>query len=278
MPELPEVETVVTILKNKICKKKIVEVKVHLAKIIKNVTPIYFEQALIGEVINSIKRRGKHLLFLTDNYCFISHLRMEGKFYIYDNSSNYDKYHVLLSFFLSDNTKLVYHDTRRFGTFHLHSLKEYHEGKLLSQIGLEPFDPKITAKYLHNSWKNRKKEIKSVLLEQNIICGIGNIYACEALYDAKINPFIATNTLTKKQLNTLIRSIRKILTKAIQAGGTTVSSFHASGISGKFQHELKVYGRAGKKCYSCGSIIQKRKLSGRGTYFCTKEQNVNYIK
>ena len=278
MPELPEVETVVTILKNKVCNKKIVKIKVHLDKVIKNVTPSSFEQSLTGEVIRSIKRRGKHLLFLTDHYCFISHLRMEGKFYIYDKSSNYDKYHILLSFFLSDNTKLVYHDTRRFGTFHLYSLNEYQEGKLLTQLGLEPFDSRVTAKYLHTVWKNRKKEIKSVLLEQNIICGIGNIYACEALYDAKINPFLAANTLTKKQLNTLIVSIRKILIKAIKAGGTTVSSFHANGISGKFQHELKVYGRAGKKCYACDSIIQKRKLSGRGTYFCANEQNVNDMK
>jgi len=275
MPELPEVETVVTVLKRELIGKKIINVVVYFPKTIKNYLPNEFVNTLVGQTINDIKRKGKHIIFLLDNFCLINHLRMEGKFFILERHREFDNFHVLATFLLSNDKLLIYHDTRKFGTFHLYSIDQYRNNQLLTNIGYEPFDERVTVKYLKNKWKNKKKEIKAVLLEQNVICGIGNIYACEALYDAKINPFKATNQLTNKELQRLIQSVRKILTKAIKAGGSTISSFSGvHGISGKFQNELLVYQKNGQKCRNCNAIIMRRKLGGRGTFFCPKEQKV----
>lgn len=269
MPELPEVETVKEQLKKIILNKKITKVDVNYNKIFNgNVDEL--KEALINNEIIDIERYGKFLVFILKNkYNLISHLRMEGKYHIRNNSDEINKHeHVI--FYFNDNTNLRYHDTRKFGRMDLRLKEEYLNTKPLKNLALEPKD--MDDDSLYNNIKNRNIAIKTALLNQSIISGIGNIYADEILFLSKIHPTRRTKDITKQEAILITKNAIKVFEKAIKLGGTTIHSFSATEVDGLFQNELLVHTKEGENCPVCNNVIIKTKVSGRGTYVCEKCQ------
>lgn len=200
MPELPEVETVKETLKRQILNNRIVNVKVHYAKTIEFPTVEEFEKQIINQKFNDIKRRGKWLMFELDDYYLLSHLRMEGKYNIKDVGDKPNKHeHVVLV--LDNNKELRYQDVRKFGKMHLIIKDDIYNRLPLKALGLEPDSKDLTVEYLKEKYKNKSLPIKTVLLDQQIIVGIGNIYADEILFLSSINPLKQSKELRKKNYN-----------------------------------------------------------------------------
>lgn len=263
MPELPEVETVKETLKTQILNKRIINVDVYHDNIISYPTTSKFKQQLINQKINDIKRKGKWLMFELDDYYLLSHLRMEGKFFIKKDEPLSKHQHVIFKF--DDGLELRYQDTRKFGKMYLHNKKDVYDKKPLNELGKEPWE--LTIDYLKEKYKNKKLPIKSTLLDQKIITGLGNIYADEVLFLSKINPLKLTNSLNDEQLQSIIDNSKITLEKAIKLGGTTIRSYESSeGVHGRFQNELLVHTK--DICPTCKSKIVKIKVGGRGTYYC----------
>ncbi|AOG60743.1 formamidopyrimidine-DNA glycosylase [Spiroplasma helicoides] len=275
MPELPEVETVVRTLRKKVVGLKIIEAQILYPKIIKSdISVDDFEEDLKNRTIEKISRIAKHIIFHLGDVVLISHLRMEGKWFIYDKNDSFDKKHILAIFKLSNEKLMCYQDTRKFGTFHYQGVNEYLNLNPIAKIGLEPLDMAVQGKYLYDLMAKSSKYIKTILLDQTLISGIGNIYADEILFDASISPLNKGNDLNVEMYQRIADSSRKILKKSIDMGGTTIDSYQPEqGIDGKFQNELKVHTRKNEPCYKCGQKVIKIKLNGRGTYYCEKCQS-----
>ncbi|MFA7100265.1 MAG: DNA-formamidopyrimidine glycosylase [Bacilli bacterium] len=287
MPELPEVETVCRILKKWLVGKKITNIRVLYPKIIDNTTPETFCATLKGQTFQDVERLGKYLVFMLDDNVIVSHLRMEGKYYLghykgsssqegfeYDlksSKNDHDLKHVHLIYEFSDGTILMYHDVRKFGRMELMTPATFLVQPPLSKLGIDPFAASGT--YLHTQIRNKHCTIKQVLLDQSILCGIGNIYADESLFRAEISPFIEASKLSNAQCDRLVKEIQNVLRMSLLLGGSTVHSYRSTnGVSGKFQEELEVYGKEGLPCPNCGTPIVKTFLAQRGTHFCPECQ------
>ena len=266
MPELPEVETVKETLKKEVLNQTIKDVIIYYDNII--ATPLdEFKKNIKGQKINDILRRGKFLIFVLDNYYLLSHLRMEGRYYI-RSGEKLKHEHVR---FILDDKELRYIDTRKFGRMHLFKKEDAFNQKPLNELGLEPWDSKLTTAYLKNKYKNKKLPIKTVLLDQSIITGIGNIYDDEILFLSKINPYKKACELNNKNLTNIINNTKIVLEKAIKLGGTTIRTYESSeGVHGRFQNELLVHGKS--ICPLCNSKLEVDHINGRGTYYCKKCQ------
>lgn len=272
MPELPEVETVKETLKKEVLNKKIMGVNVYYQPIIEYPTSDLFIKQIINQKINNIERRGKWLMFVLDDYYLLSHLRMEGKYFIRNKGEEKEK-HEHVSFIFDDDTELRYRDTRKFGKMHLIKKDEINSRKPLNELGLEPWDNKLNPDYLKEKYKNKKNPIKTVILDQSIITGIGNIYADEILFLSKINPLKRANELNENELIEIIKNTQITLEKAIKKGGTTIRSYESSeGIHGLFQNELLVHTKEGLACPNCKNKIIRVKVNGRSTYYCNNCQ------
>ena len=267
MPEIAEVETVRNTLKKRILHKKIKKVEVYYEPMIESNIDA-FKKNLVGESFIDIKRRGKWLIFETEKYYLLSHLRMEGKYFIKDKQEIKDKHeHVIFTFI--DDTTLRYADTRKFGRMNLILKTEIDNTECIKKQGLEPGDKKLTADYLLKKFAKKQLPIKTVLLDQTIISGLGNIYANEVLFAAGINPLTKACNLTKEDCERIVKSAEEIIKEAINMGGTTIRSYTSSlGVTGKFQQNLKVHKREKEKCLVCGTAIENIKVGGRSTYFC----------
>lgn len=270
MPELPEVETVKETLKRKVLNKLIIDCNIYYNGIIENMSDSLFISKIKGEKINNITRRGKWLVFELTNYYLLSHLRMEGKYNIRVVGDNIDKHeHVVFTF--SDKTQLRYRDTRKFGKMHLIEKDKLFTVPPLSLIGLEPWDEKLTIYYLKTKLKGTA--IKTQLLDQTIIAGIGNIYADEILFLCKINPTKKGNKLSDIELENIIKYTKIVLENAIKDGGTTIRTYTSSeGVHGRFQQNLLVHNKKAHPCVNCGTLIDKMVVGGRGTFYCPKCQ------
>lgn len=272
MPELPEVETVKNALKNHLLNKSILYIEVIYKRMI--LTPLdEFINKIKNVKILDIRRKGKFLLFfLSNDLVLISHLRMEGK-YLYFQEQEPNPIHTRVVFHLENNEKVIYDDSRCFGIMELHTANDYKDAPCLAKLGPEPFECDGT--YLYNKIHSKDKEIKSTILDQTILSGLGNIYADETLYACKINPFAPSSSLTLSNCNDIITNSRRILLSAIEKGGSTVSSYHPeNGIDGKFQNSLLAYGKKGHKCSFCGQKMLKDFCNGRGTVYCPNCQKV----
>ena len=269
MPELPEVHTVVTILKPLITGQKIIDIKIFWTNLLRQeITVSDFKKKLINQTFLDVKRQGKHIIFYLSDLILLNHLRMEGQFYLTDDLSNIN-HHVLLIFKLSNQKYLCYHDTRRFGTFLIRSYDNFQTVKPLCDLGIEPFDPKFDYHYLKNCWQKIKSPIKTVLLNQKYIAGIGNIYANEILFYSHINPFTPACKLTDQQLKSIVTNSIIVLNKAINLGGTSISTFKINNhITGKFQNELLVHQRENQHCFDCNSKIKRVKINQRSCFYC----------
>ena len=272
MPELPEVETVKNGLIKKVKGRKILKCKVLWNGIIAYPDKELFIKEVSDQTINDITRRGKFLMFILDDYYLISHLRMEGKYFIKEPNEELSKHdHVI--FTLDNNKELRYNDTRKFGKMHLVKKDELDKSPI-AKLGKEPWDKDLTTKYLKEKL-NKHKAIKTLLLDQSIITGIGNIYADEILFLSKINPNKNGSDLTNKELASIIDNTRTILSKAIEMGGTTIHTYTAvDGITGLFQQELLVHGKKNMPCPNCKTKIIKTVVNTRGTYYCPKCQKL----
>lgn len=272
MPELPEVETVKESLKLRLNKKKITKVRIFWDNIIAYPEKDKFIKEITKQTINDVKRRGKFIIFDLDDFYLLSHLRMEGKYFFKTSNDEISKHeHVI--FDLDDGSELRYMDTRKFGKMYLIKKDEIDKIGPLRELGLEPWDNKLNSEYLLEKYKNKKLPIKSVLLDQSIIVGIGNIYADEILFLCKINPLRKCNTITEIEADNIIKYTRKVLEKAIKMGGTTIRTYSSvDGVHGLFQQELLVHGKDNDTCPKCHNKIQKIKVGGRGTYYCEKCQ------
>ena len=274
MPELPEVETVKNILKTKVLGKEITDVIVSYPNITAHPSVIEFQKKIKSQTICDIQRRGKWLLFILNDDVLLSHLRMEGKYNLKNKNEPRTK-HEHVSFLFSDGTELRYHDTRKFGRMYLYSKDEVMHVEPLLSLGLEPWDENLTESYLKEKLSKKAIPIKTALLDQTIITGIGNIYDDEILFLSHIHPKIKSNALSKKQLHTIIEMTRFVLQKAIEQGGTTIRSFEASeGVHGRFQHELSIHGQS--ECPICHKPVVKEFIGGRGTYYCKYCQKKTY--
>lgn len=268
MPELPEVETVKNILEPHIIDKTIDHVDVFYDRLVQSDLN-EFKEKLKGQTFLRLSRYGKFLfLHLTNDLVIISHLRMEGK-YRYTEETNPRIKSTSALFYLTNGAFLAFDDTRKFGLMYLSTESEYKNVKMIAKLGVEANKVQDCDMPLLYKKFNKKKAIKELLLDQSILCGIGNIYADEILYQCNINPFTKGSEISKQDVDNIVKYAKITLEKAIKLGGSTVHSFHPSeGVDGKFQEELLAYGRAGSVCPKCGTTFHKEFLGGRGTTFC----------
>lgn len=267
IPEIAEVETVRNTLKRRILNKKITEVKVYYEPMIEsNIND--FKRDLIGKSFIDIKRIGKWLIFETEDRYLLSHLRMEGKFFIKGLNEEKNK-HEHVVFTLDNEITLRYHDTRKFGRMNLIKKEDLYNTESIKKQGLEPGDKNLTSDYLLKKFKNKKLPIKTVLLDQTIISGLGNIYVNEVMFYAKINPLKPACEVTIEECDLIIKGSNEIIKEAIKMGGTTIKSYTSSlGVTGRFQQKLKVHKKEGELCSICSTPIKNIKIGGRSTYYC----------
>ncbi len=270
MPELPEVEnTKLSLLPIK--GKQIVGVFTSSKKLRKNIPENILE--VKNSIIINIKRKAKYLIFDLDcNKTIISHLGMSGKF-IYSDENSINKHdHIIL--YLNNAYNLKYNDPRRFGVFLLEDTDQYMK-KLFHDTAIDAIDDNFTTDYLLNKISKISSNIKNTLLNQKIVAGIGNIYASEALFHAKISPLRTANSLNYVELSILVLSIKEILNKAIKLGGSTLKDYRkADGKIGEFQNHFSVYSKENQCCShkNCDGIIEKIFQNGRSTFYCKKSQ------
>ncbi len=275
MPELPEVETIRRGLIPLVVGKTIKSVEVLCNRIIRTPDePALFIMELAGETIHDIGRKGKHLLFELDHWTLVSHLRMEGKYSVVKQGEPYDK-HTHVMFHFTDGTDLRYHDVRKFGTMDLIPKGHYNLVNAIAEMGPEPIDPAFTVQQLKERIKGRKTAIKVVLLNQQVVSGLGNIYVDEALALSHIHPLRTVDSLKKKEIDKLFDAMRSVLQKGIDLGGATIRTYvNSLGKQGLMQEDLYVYGMTGEPCKFCSTLIEKIVVGGRGTHYCPKCQKV----
>ena len=260
MPELPEVETVVRELKV-LESGKIEQLHVYWPRTLEG-SPTNFQKNLCGSILSKIFRRGKYLVFESDKgFAFTIHLRMTGKLIF--NPAPKDLPYVRVRLDFSDGRQLYFVDVRKFGRWKLWPKSD----ELLPDLGPEPLNKKSVREAL--SQLKTSREIKKVLLDQSVLAGVGNIYADEALFAAKVHPCRPANKLTTENIHALATAIPAILKASIKNMGTTLSDYrNTKNVGGENQHYLKVYGQTGRPCSICSSAIEKMTIGQRSSHFC----------
>lgn len=278
MPELPEVQVVINYLNNKILNQKINDVLVIEAnkKVLKNVDIQEFKNSLINFQIKNIFRNGKYLVFDLDNDLYwIVHLRMTGTFSIHDKSLNENDLILssTIALFYFDDFILRFDSARKFSTFDIIQKSEYDNFLPKSKVNFDPLSNECTPEFLYKQTKRLSRNIKTVLLDQSVISGIGNIYADEILFLSKINPNTPANKLSLDKISLIVKHAKSILAESIKHNGTTVHSFSYNGVdSGQYQNYLKIHHNKIKFCKDCNNKVSFIKINGRGTYYCDKCQ------
>ncbi len=265
MPELPEVETVVRVLRPQIIGRWIVGTRLRWTRHIDRPTLSEFQSRITGLKFLDVYRRAKFIVFSLDQAeALIIHLRMSGHLAVVDPFIPEDK-HTHTVFELDNGQELRFYDTRKFGRVYL--VKDPQQ--VLGNLGPEPLDPSFTVEVLQQILSNRKRTLKPHLLDQTVIAGIGNIYADEALFHAGLRPTRRTDTLTQEEVIALHRGIQDVLTLGIAREGASISTYiKPDGEKGEMQDEVKVFRRTGEPCYRCGQIIERLTLGGRSTHYC----------
>lgn len=267
MPELPEVQTLCSALRLHLPHRKILSVQVRQPKL-RWPVPENLAQRLIGRDIRTVARRGKYLLLHSQQGTLIVHLGMSGTLHLSSGGEAAAGRHDHVLWQLDGGLQLAYRDPRRFGSLHWTG-EDPLEHRLLKRLGPEPLGNGFTADYLLRRCEGRRTAIKSLLMDAGAVAGIGNIYACEALFEAGLRPHRSCGSLGSAELEPLTRSVRDVLRRAIEAGGTTIRDFQdMHGTPGYFAQQLQVYGRQGQACRRCGAEIRNQPLSGRATCFC----------
>lgn len=266
MPELPEVETVVKTLKPIVLNRTILNVEIIRSCTVQGDEEVFIN-TLKGKTFIDISRIGKYIIFhLNEDKVIISHLRMEGKFYEYKEEEENSKY-ARMVFHLDNKMKLCYDDSRCFGVMILSDENSYLKEKEIAKLGPEPF--KANAKDIYQKVRHIKGPIKSTLLDQSVMTGLGNIYVDETLFASRIHPNTDTSSISEKDWEVLIDNAKNILNEAIKLGGSTIKSYHpGKDVSGEFQTHLHIYGKEGEICPHCGRRFRFTIIGGRGTTYC----------
>ena len=267
MPELPEVETVLRTLEHQIAGEQILSVEVRYPKMIDR-SPAEFANALTGRHFQRFERRGKYLLFGMEDITLVSHLRMEGKYYLMDSIEPADR-HTHVIFQLPGGRQLRYHDTRKFGRMEL--LPRDVDPFSFHDLGPEPFWESFSEPYVYACAHARSVPVKTLLLDQTFVAGIGNIYADEICFACGIRPTKRSDRLRHRDCENIVLHTRRILKEAIAAGGTTIRSYTSSlGVTGLFQLECMVHAK--KVCSRCGHPTKIKRIGGRTSYYCPQCQ------
>lgn len=265
MPELPEVETTVRQLRLPLIGKRILGVRTNWPKHLARPDPDLFGQRISGRRISAIYRRGKYLTFELDNgESLIVHLKMSGHLSVVDAETSPHR-HDHTVFALDNEQELRFRDQRKFGRIYLVE----HPDELFSGLGPEPLEPQFTVELLKSRLAGRSRALKPLLLDQGFVAGIGNIYANEALFHARIHPQRPANRLTPAEITALHKAIQLALTLGLQNGGASIDQYlRPDGSKGSMQNELAVHGREGGACNNCGATVERKTIGGRGTFFC----------
>jgi len=277
MPELPEVETVVRKLRDLIVGKKISNIEV--------LNPKSFtgdKKRLVGSIVKDVRRRAKIInIVIDDDFYLLTHLKMTGQYVLQDGKNrsggghptsdwvdNLPSRHTRVVFTFEDGSKLFFNDMRKFGWIRQHSKQQLDQ--VYAKLGPDVIETELTLEYLKSQLQRRTIPIKQAIMNNDILCGVGNIYACDSLNDSKISPFRPSKSLSDVEVKNLVFSMKKIVNMAIDRGGTTFDGMYVDvdGMAGSYQDSVLTYGREGENCYNCGSLIKKEKLGGRGTYYC----------
>lgn len=271
MPELPEVQTLASDLKRKIVGQKIKSVLVIWPGHLKSHSPNNFKKEIAGAKILDVGRRAKNILiYLNKNRTLLIHPKMTGNLLLGKLNDFKHNKHVHLIFILSGPKVLAFSDIRKFGKVALGNKDEIMASLI---IGPEPLDKDFNFTNFKGIVSFKRRSIKTILMDQKNIAGIGNIYSDEILWLAKINPLRLANSLKEAELRRIFDHIKPLLRKAIKLRGTSISDFKdTAGEPGGYEKFLKVYGRAGAKCSRCGSLIIKVKINGRSGHYCPKCQ------
>jgi formamidopyrimidine-DNA glycosylase len=284
MPELPEVETVKRGLEPFLLGQVLTDIQIRSDKL-RFLIPKAELKSLKNSKIISVTRRAKYILIdFEDKKTLISHLGMTGSFLVFPKKSiNFPvldrHHHVVLT--LDNDTRIIYRDPRRFGLLDVVPSHDVIEHKLIHHLGPEPLDTEWTGQQLFDALRKRSGPIKTSLMDQKIVVGVGNIYASEALYLSKIHPEKPADTLTKKQCDAVVKVTKFILKKSIKNGGSTLQDYrHVGGDVGEFQSHFSVYDKEGEACPNCTCSMQKTGgiqrivQSGRSSFFCPKYQKM----
>jgi formamidopyrimidine-DNA glycosylase len=277
MPELPEVELVSRSLNKLIKDRKIVNCELLREKLVPHNSAFEFESFLAETSISFVNRRGKNILINLDNSrTLLVHLRMSGRFMLLPPERENPKHtHAIFNF--ADGLRLVFQDNRHFGFMRILETASLNESSELAKLAPEPFSKEFSKEYFLRTLSTSKQSLKKILLDQNKICGLGNIYACEAMFAAKINPEILANLITKKAALRLFDAIKSVLNLAIDHGQKAEidpENIDGSYFGGDDVNPWNVYDQEGKKCQVCDSIIERIAQFGRSTYFCVKCQKI----
>lgn len=270
MPELPEVETTVNGIKPWIENKSIKHINIYNPSLRWKI-PEDLPKKYLSEKIVSVTRRAKYILLnLESQSTIIIHLGMSGSLVISTQDKALAK-HDHFEMIMDDNTILRYNDPRRFGC--VLDTKDIEKHKLIKHLGPEPLTEDFNGKLLKTKAKNKIQAVKNFIMDGKVVVGVGNIYASEALFLAGINPNNSAKKVSLAKYNVLAKVIKKVLSKAIQAGGTTLNDFvNAEGKPGYFAQQLNVYGRSGEPCVNCDKFITKKTIGQRSTFYCTSCQ------
>jgi len=284
MPELPEVETTVSGLNKKVQGWIFFDVWTDFKEMVKRPKNfLQFKKEIRGKKIKEVRRRAKNILFkLSDSKTLLIHQKMTGHLlvgkwqfkkgqWIPSPGPMSEKFNTFihLLFIFKNGQMLALSDLRKFSKVELWRTKELEESEYLKKLGPEPLDKDFTFKKFREIFKKQKGKIKQVLMNQEVIAGIGNIYSDEILWEAKVNPFYQTNALADKELKRTYQAMKKILRRAIKLKGTSISDFRTiSGEKGYYGKEKKVYRREGEECRRCCSKIKRVKIGGRSAHFC----------
>lgn len=278
MPELPEVQTVVSQLDRKISGRRIVSAWSDWQK--KILTPFgEFSTGIKGALVTGVRRLGKHIVIDLDNgHCIVAHLKMTGHFLVKDDTNRQSDpfvkdringyIHHIITF--ADGTTLEFSDMRKFGWLRLMATEDVEKHKSIAELGVDALSRVLTSSVFQGLLMRRKhRTVGEVLLEQNLIAGIGNIYRSEGLYLAGILPTRKIETLQPSEWQKLLPAIKKVLRHAVRLRGTSDGDFRdTDGLQGRFKRVLYVYGRTGQPCKKCGTMIERKKIGSRSVFSC----------
>lgn len=270
MPELPEVETVRRGLAALVIGKTISRVTVTLGRIIRTPDDVeQFKLMLEGLSLDEVSRRGKYLLLGVGPYTLVSHLRMEGRYGLYQAEDPVEK-HTHVIFHFTDGTELRYKDVRQFGTMDLVPRGDFSSLPGLQSLGPEPLDESFTSEVFAGQVRKRRSgKMKVLLLDQTFVAGLGNIYVDEVLFQSGVHPETAAPQLSDEQVTRMHAAIVDVLRRSVELGGSSIKSYvNGYGQEGGMQHQLRVYGMERTPCPQCGAEIVKTRVAGRGTHFC----------
>jgi len=272
MPELPEVETVVGVVRPLLVGRRIAAFQALWPKVTAPEAPSAFARKVAGKTIERVTRRGKYILLGLDLGTIHIHLRMTGRLMVAAPGQDLDSKHLSARFDLAEGGCLVFRDMRKFGRIgYLDDL-----APLEARLGPEPLAPDLTAERFHAMLGARRRQLKPLLLDQGFLAGLGNIYVDEALFAARLHPEARASGLTIAQAGVLLDAIRDILRQSIDHKGTTIINFqYAKNSPGQYRERLQVFGRAGQPCPACGAAIVKSKVAQRGTHWCPQCQAVD---